>query len=110
MDRAAILTRQAGTVGQRLLVVTPRRSELTYEKPMSKPLNSRAINATVSPNDEVLIPKSENIERVPRESVDAMRGFLQGPKASNAKTTGCNQPPLTHLRSELRAKGRAAIR
>ena len=52
---------------------------------MSKPLSSRAIDATtVSSNEEVLIPKSESIEREPRESrdsVDALRGFLQGPNS-----------------------------
>jgi len=50
---------------------------------MSKPLSSRAISAiTGSLNEEVLISKSESIEREPRESrdsVDALRGFLQGP-------------------------------
>ena len=47
---------------------------------MSKPLRSRAISPiTGSSNKEVLISKSESIEREPRESVDALRGFLQGP-------------------------------
>ena len=47
---------------------------------MSKPLSSRAISPiTGSSNKEVLISKSESIEREPRESVDALRGFLQGP-------------------------------
>ena len=47
---------------------------------MSKPLRTRAISPiTGSSNKEVLISKSESIEREPRESVDALRGFLQGP-------------------------------
>ena len=47
---------------------------------LSKPLRSRAISPiTGSSNKEVLISKSESIEREPRESVDALRGFLQGP-------------------------------
>ena len=52
---------------------------------LSKPLSSRAIDATtVSSNEEVLIPKFESIEREyreSRESVDALRGFLQGPNS-----------------------------
>ena len=55
---------------------------------MSISMRSRAINATTAySNDEVIIPL-----------------------AFNARTTGCDQPPLTPLRSELQSQGRAAIR